>query len=61
MQANATPEQQIVFYAREFVEAREAHLRAPPADKHDKRDVKHQKERALAQAVRSAFSGNQGR
>ena len=61
MQENATPEQQIVHYAKEFVEAREAHIRAPKADKDDKRDVKHQKERALALAVKSAFRGNQGR
>ncbi len=54
MHDKATPEQQIVHHARQFIDARDAHKRAPPAEKDTARDTKHEKERALSKAVKSA-------
>lgn len=50
----ATPEQQIVHHAIEFIGARDEHKKAAPAEKDAARDLKHQKERALDRAVKSA-------
>jgi hypothetical protein len=49
----ATPEEQIVHYAIEFIGARDAHKRAAPSQKDAARDAKHEKERALDKAVRA--------
>jgi len=57
MQENATPEQQIVHHAKEFIDARDAHKRAPASEKDTARDTKHKKERALDKAVKSACQG----
>jgi hypothetical protein len=51
---NATPDEQIVHHAREFIGARDAHKSAPPDKKDAARDVKHAKERALDKAVKAA-------
>lgn len=54
MPENATPEQQIVHHAIEFIGARDVHKKAAPDQKDAARDVKHAKERALDKAVKSA-------
>lgn len=51
---SATHEKQIVHYAREFIGARDAHIRAAPSQKDAARDIKHQKERDLSKAVKSS-------